>query len=225
VSIHANRDLSGIQKFIKAQLEGDATQAITGLPLTEANYVHSIALLMDRCAQPHTLINAHMKALMEMPSPANSLAGLHIFYDSVEAHIRGLSSLAKSEHSYGEILVLILMGKLSIEIHKNLVHEHSYTQWILADLILKEIRVLETELYDSHNPISRSTAASLYISLDAPKKHRRDTDSKKRPQQCVFCKKNYSSHNCDVVTDCQKRIDIVKASNLCYNCLAHHRVT
>ena len=65
VSIHANPNLSGIQKFtyLKAQLQGDAAQAIAGLRLTAANYVHSIALLEDRYAQPHKLVNAHMTAL------------------------------------------------------------------------------------------------------------------------------------------------------------------
>jgi len=45
--IHTSHNLSGIQKFtyLKAQLEGDAARAIAGLPLTEANYAHSIALL------------------------------------------------------------------------------------------------------------------------------------------------------------------------------------
>ena len=85
--------------------------------------------------------------------------------------------------------------------------------------ILKEIRVLESGLYDSHNPMSRSTAASLHInSSDPVKKQHRDNDNKKRQQQCV-------SHNCDVVTDYQKRINIVKEGHLCYNCLAHHRVS
>ena len=224
VSIHANHSLSGIQKFtyLKAQLEGDAARAIAG-------YTHSIALLEERYAQPHKLVNAHMKALLEMPSPTNSLASLYIFYDSVESHIRGLSSLGKSEHSYGDILVPILLGKLSPDIRRNLAREHSNSQWILADLmtaILKEIRVLESGLYDPHNPLSRSTATSLHInSLDPVKKQHRDNDNKKRRQQCVFCKKDHSAHNCDVVTNYQKRTDIVKEGRLCYNCLAHHRVS
>ena len=58
-------NLSGIQKFtyLKAQLQGDAAQAIAGLSLTDANYIHSITLLEDRYVQPHKLVNAHMKAL------------------------------------------------------------------------------------------------------------------------------------------------------------------
>ena len=121
-AIHSNPSLSGIQKFnyLKAQLQGDAARAIEGLPLSELNYRHSISLLQDRFGQAHKLIDAHMKSLMSMASPTNSLASLRMFYDSIESHIRGLSSLGKAEHSYGDLLVPIIMGKLTPEVRRNL---------------------------------------------------------------------------------------------------------
>jgi len=148
---------------------------------------------------------------------------------SVEGQIWGLSSLGKSEHSYGEMLVPILLGKLSSDIRRNLAREHPNSQWILAELlaaIFKEIRVLESGLHDLYSPTSRSSAASLLINSQDPlKKHRRDTDEKKKQYQCVFCQKNHSPQNCDTITDCQKRVDFVREHKLCYNCLAHHRVS
>ena len=151
-AIHANTSLSGIQKFnyLKAQLQGDAARAVDGLPLSEMNYTHSIALLQNRFGQPHNLVNAHMKALLNMASPTNNLASLRMFYDSVESHIRGLSSLGKSEHSYGDLLVPIIMSKLTTEVRRNLAREHSNSQWILSDLMAalqKEIRILESGFY------------------------------------------------------------------------------
>ena len=211
VSIHANPNLSGIQKFnyLKAQLQGDAARTIAGLPLTESNYVHSIALLEDRYAQHHKIVNAHMKALLDMPSPSNSLASLRMFYDSLESHIRGLSALGKSEHSYGDLLVLIIMGKLSTEIKRNLTREHPNAQWILSDLMaamLKEIRVLESGLCNPHKPMPRSSAATLYVnSQDHPnKKPSQDNPDGKKRQQCVFCKGPHTAHTCNTVTDYQK---------------------
>ena len=115
----------------------------------------------------------------------NCLVSLHIFHDSVESHSWGLSLLGKSEHLYGDILVPILMGKLSPENHINLACDHSNTLWILADLmvaILKEIQDVESGLYDSHNVLSRSTVASFHInSQDYLKKQCQDnTDGKKK---------------------------------------------
>ena len=91
-----------------------------------------------------------MQALLEMPYPSNTYASLRTFYDSVESHIQGLASLGKSEQSYGDQLIPIVMGKLSAEIQKNLAREHSNSPWNLPDLmvaILKEIRIFESGLY------------------------------------------------------------------------------
>ena len=136
--------------------------------------------------------------------------------------------MGKSKTSYSELLVPIIVDKLPTEIQRNLAREHSNSQWILADLvaaILKEIQVLEC----GHNPqqqqFFRSTAAFVVSSRDYPSKKHRDSSDTKHKQQCIFCKGPHPAHNCEVVTDCQKRIEIVKEGNLCYNCLAHHRVS
>ena len=90
MAIHTNPNLGGIQKFsyLKAQLVGDAARTIAGLPLTDANYPHTIAILEDRYGQHHKIVKAHMQALLEIPSPSNSLNSMRTFYDTVETHIR-----------------------------------------------------------------------------------------------------------------------------------------
>ena len=112
-AIHANPNLSDIQKFtyLKVQLQGGAARAIAGLNLTDLNYTHSITLLEDRFGQRHKLVNAHIKALLNVASPTHSLTSMCMFYDSVESHIHGLASLGKSETSYGDLLVPIIMDK------------------------------------------------------------------------------------------------------------------
>ena len=130
--------------------------------------------------------------------------------------------MGKSETSYSELLVPIIVDKLPTEIQRNLARECSNSQWILADLmaaIVKEIRVLEC----GHNPqqqqFFRSTAAFVVSSRDYPSKKHRNSSDTKRKQQCIFCKGPHPAHNCEVVTNRQKRIEIVKEGNLCYNCL------
>ena len=154
-----------------------------------------------------------MQAVLEMPSPSNTLASLHTFYDSVESHIQGLASLGKSEQSYGDLLIPIVMGKLSAEIQRNLAREHSNSPWNLPDLmaaILKEIHILESGLYGPQGHMPRSIVSTFHVaSPDHPTKKSGNSDNKRR-QQCVFCKGAHSPHNCDVVTNCQKRLDIVK---------------
>jgi len=76
-----------------------------------------------------------MRALRDMLSPLNSLASLLLFYYSVESYIRGLASLVKSETSYSELLVPMILAKLPIDIQRNLAQEHSNMQLILSDHI------------------------------------------------------------------------------------------
>ena len=117
VAIHSNPSLTDVQKlnYLRAQLQGDASRVVAGLTLTSANYGHSIDLLRERYGQPHKLVNAHMQALVDLTSPTNSLAALQLFHDSVESHIRSLSSLGKSRETYGSLLVPIIFGKLPID--------------------------------------------------------------------------------------------------------------
>ena len=52
-AIHSNPSLSPVEKmtYVRAQLEGDAADVISGLPLTNANYEQSMKLLKERYGQ------------------------------------------------------------------------------------------------------------------------------------------------------------------------------
>ena len=96
-AVHNNPALSGVQKlnYLRAQLQGGALRVISGLPLTNDSYNDSVTLLQDRYGQPHKLISAHKKALIDMSGPTNSLDSLQLFYDAIETHTRSLTSLGK----------------------------------------------------------------------------------------------------------------------------------
>ena len=150
-AINSNPMLSGVQKltYLRAQLQGDTAGVIAGFPLPVANYNHLIGLLQNPFGQPYKLSSAHMQAVLDLPSPTNTLTSLQHFHDSVESHIRSLSSLGKDRESYGDLLIPIIMGKLSVETRKNLARDHSNSEWRLNELqdaILKEIHILETGL-------------------------------------------------------------------------------
>jgi len=65
-------------------------------PLTERSYQHSIELLAERFGQPHKLINTHMQALLDLPTPTSSLNSLRLFYDTIATHTRAIESWGKS---------------------------------------------------------------------------------------------------------------------------------
>ena len=169
-AIHLNPNLTGVQKFnyLKAQLEGDAARTIEGFPLTDQNYSHAVAILQDRFGQPHKVTAAHMKAVMEIPRPSNTLNSLRIFHDTIESHYRGLSSLGKSAPINGDLIVPIILGKLPKDIRQNLARQAATSEWSFSQLmsaILKEIRVLESGSDDPYKPQPRT---SLSPSLQLP---------------------------------------------------------
>ena len=228
-AINSNPMLTGVQKlsYLRAQLQGDAARVIAGFPLTDGNYSHSVALLQNRFGQSYKLVSAHMQALLDLPSPTNTLTSLQQFHDSVESHIRSLSSLGKDSESYGDLLVPIIIGKLPVETRKNLARDHSNSEWSLNELqdaILKEIRIFETGLHIVNQNSLIPTASFHTNAVRNPRPTHNSSDGKKK-HPCVYCSGSHAPSICDVVTDYQKRLEIVKQGKLCFNCLAHHKIS
>ena len=104
--VHSNHTLTGVQKlsYLRARLQGDASVAILGFPLTNANYEHSITLLKTQFGLSYKLVNTHMHALLDTSHPTNSLSSLQQFHDTTESHIHSLSSLGKKIESFRHCL-------------------------------------------------------------------------------------------------------------------------
>ena len=223
-AINQNTALSGVQKFsyLRAQLQGDAARTIAGLPLTEANYFHSVALLLERYGKTHKLKDAHMRGLLNIPSPTTKLSSLREFYDMVESHIRSLASLGQTSDSYGTLLVSIILQKLPSDIIRNLARENTSMEWSLEALrqaVLKEITIMEaTPQIDSTSTESLNVTASFHTSTGKK-------SPTERPVFCVYCKGAHKPAKCESVTDQQKRYDIIKNEGRCFNCLGRHKVS
>ena len=147
-AVHSNNVLSDVQRlnYLRAHLGGEASRALAGFPLTSANYRQSVDLLRDRFGQPQRIVNAHMQALINLPSPKNEIRSLREFHDAIENHVRGLLALGWTTASYGVLLVPMVLGKLPPDTRRNLAREHSNLDWTideLRDSIAREIRVLE----------------------------------------------------------------------------------
>ncbi len=234
-AVHRNPSLNGIQKFnyLKAQLKDEALHSIMGFQLTNSNYEQAVTLLMNRFGQPHKVINAHMQALLEI-SPNGQLGSLQKFYDTLETHIRGLASLGKAQQSYGDLLIPIILGKLPNEIRKNLARDHETLDWTIDQLrnaLQKELRILEAGKFvnptlNENEDTKGSITSSFYTGVPTdPSSSRHPNPRTKVPQPCVYCKKAHSSKNCRTVTDYEKRIEVIKKENLCFNCLGHHKAS
>ena len=121
-------------------VDGEASRAIAGFPLTSGNYHQSVDLLRDRFGQTQRIVNAHMHALMNLPNPNNDIRSLRGF------HWKSCAWVGWATKSYGALLVPMVLGKLPTDTRKNLAREHGNLEWTIDELrnsIAKEIRVLE----------------------------------------------------------------------------------
>jgi len=123
VAVHSNPVLDDVQKFnnLHAQLHNEASHAISGFTLTSVNYGQTVSLLPEHFGDTHKIVQAYMRALSNLPKPANAASGLRHFHDSVESHIRGLSALGISEESYSILLVTIMHDKLPTDTRLDLI--------------------------------------------------------------------------------------------------------
>ena len=96
--------------YLRAQLEGDAADVISGLSLTNANYKQSIKLLKEHCGQNEVIISIHYTSLMDLPASSRQTSALCENYDLIEKHLRSLEALG--EHIESKMLVSLIMSKL-----------------------------------------------------------------------------------------------------------------
>ena len=212
VAVNSNPNLEGIQKFnyLRAQLTGDTARVIAGFPLSNTNYIQAVDLLKTCFGEPQNIISTHMQALLNLQRPTSELSSLRQFYDFMETHVRGLTSLGKSQDSYGDLLVPIILGKLPNELRRNLAREHSNPKWTfpqLREAIYKEIKILEA---GNHIPADNTIATNPSPSFTASFLTQQHSETRKPPppwsqtptipkqKKCVYCKKPHSS-NCKVI--------------------------
>ena len=128
----------------------------------------------------HKIVHAHMQAMLEINSPTNSLSSLQLFYDTIEAHVRGLAALGKSDDAYGAMLIPIILGKLPVDVCRNPAREHGNSEWTigqLKDALLKEIRVLESGWFTNESLLeSHRTPMTTTLHINISGCHSRSTD-------------------------------------------------
>lgn len=231
-AVHSNPKLTSIEKFnyLRSLLDGEASRTVSGFTLTNANYEQSVSLLEARFGKKQRIISAHMKALWNLPTPSNTASSLRQLYDTIESHIRGLESLGKSQDTYGDLLVSLILGRLPKPVIRNLTRNHSRDQWNIDELqasIKREINILESgsENHDDHS--QTSITGSFFTGVHkgqsrTPSGERKVVSAK---PMCLYCKGPHSAVYCNVVVDTRARLDIVKKERLCFNCLGNHKAT
>ncbi|CAC5425514.1 unnamed protein product [Mytilus coruscus] len=146
-----------------------------------------------------------MKALMEIPTPSNSLQSLRSYGDKLEAYVRGLQSLDQTQEMYGALLVPVVLGYFHLKFEKNIARDHDSDTISLIELIksiVKEISILEvgqtTDYGDNHMTATFFAGAK---SRQQPHYDHNQTKMPKRTHACVFCDGTHHSNECTKIKD------------------------
>ena len=228
--VHNNPNFSDATKFnyLNSRMQGPAKASIAGLAPTNENYKVAIDILKERFGQPKKVQAAHMRALYTIEKPNDSRASLSQFADRVESLIRGLEALkVKLCGPAGDLLVCILMDKLSANVRRSLIRQHGSTEFDLEEL--RKVLKHEIEILDDSSTPQEEVKRSSNFERNQPKpdnRHRLQNSSKNgtadKPfkPRCAFCTGEHSSMSCDKFTTPEACNEQARKLKLCYNCLS-----
>ena len=203
---------------MKAQCGGTAYQAVAGFELSDANYRTVVDILKGRFGQRQTILDSHIDALLLINALGrhSDITDVRKFYDTVEAHCRGLQGIGVDPKSYSTILVDIIQKKLPEEIRliisRKMNETYGENDWKLSDVLncLRIEKEAREKCAVGKKDVNRAkvgypTAAAL------------TTGSSKTT--CTFCKGAHNTSECPAVTDIRERKNVLKGEGRCYSYL------
>ena len=223
--MHTNTDLTKIDKFnyLVSLLEGTASRAIAGLPITEENYNAAVDIINKRFGKPQQLISAHMDELLKISTcSTDKTCQLRYLYDKLNVNIRGLEALKVKSTQYGSLLIPIIMAKLPPEIRVHVAQNTTEDVWdieSILNVIQNEIEAQEisekikamTNITEPKRPqFPKQTTTSSFVVESTPPLP---------TPVCVYCSEMHFSASCQKITDINARKTILKRDKRCLTCL------
>ena len=231
-SVHEREDLPEVAKFsyLLRLLRGDASACISGLAVTDANYNAAWNMLCDRYDRPGRAKRAHLKSLLNLPSPQPNARSLRQFYDEVMKHVRGLETLGVSKEEFGFVYVEMVLTKLPKEVTMELarvldMESEKLSLTDVLDMLKREVSV--RECVDSTTDTSTSTKPRPSSNPAKPTGNVGTASAlvcHNERSSCVFCDGQHKSYSCPGVMTMDRNVllSTVKQNRLCFRCLGPH---
>ena len=218
-----NSDLATVTKFtyLQSLLKGEASAAISGLALTEANYVTACDILQQRFGRRERIVFGHIQELLNLTSTGRTVEALWTLYDKLQTHIRSLESLDITGATYGVILTPLVLHRLpeSVRLEWARTGEGRESDLkALLQFLLQEIQRRErSRTFQQKEPPkaeNRPTAAALHS----------NSSDEKSFNHCRVCSGRHRTDRCFRFRDLDKfqRKEKCKEKGLCFICLEPH---
>ena len=141
-----------------------------------------------------------MSKLLKLEKVFNSknVKELRNLYDRVESHIRSLLTAGISQENYGPLLIPIVLEKLPDDIKLELSKKLGTDKWKIDEFL----EILKKEI------VARKSCSFMKNQDHSEYQNYRFTTGS-RVLKCSFCKQTHFSDKCTVVTDLDKRKEVV----------------
>ena len=233
-TVGENNKLSDIEKFtyLKGYLSGEAERCIEGLALTKDNYREALEILEERYGNRQLIVASHMNRILKLEcvTSCKTIKPLRSLYDQVEGHVRSLYTVGVKSQEYGPLLIPIIVEKLPEEIKLEISRKLGRNNWMVDEFL----KILKDEIVArescSFMKYQEKNGGGKENATYTKRQEREENDNRpfsaealttaaRRTLVCAFCKGSHYHDKCSVVTDVQKRRDIIKQKRLCFRCL------
>lgn len=232
-SVHS-RDMPDTDKFsyLYSCLEGEASKALEGFTISNANYNVAIEKLWQRFGRKDEVVDAHYNALCSLPKAKDTPAECRCTLDTIETHLRVLETLGEEVDS--NHLRVTLKGKFpnTVLYQVNLRTGKETTvksmrealDIVISAMVDTTVPSTVHEENTNQNISTPATTEALHTRVEESNRRKRkmDTQTKtnpKRPRRelkCVFCSDSHYADECTKYKSLKERRSRLK--DRCFRC-------
>ena len=211
-NIHDNTGYSDVHKisYLKVCLDGPASKTIANFSIIGDNYRPAVVTLKGKYGQSGLLKEAHCAALKATQGVSNvrDVNRLKRFYDDVDSHFKALLVLGVPGEHYSVAVVPELMSKVPRDVAINIRRSKDVNhEWMIGGFLEKLWQELvirsASEPHDQPGIERKKKGRVLSVSSTS----------------CVYFLGEHQSKECSQVKDPDKRRNILRKYNRCFQCL------
>ncbi|XP_024887554.1 uncharacterized protein LOC112464651 [Temnothorax curvispinosus] len=205
--------------YLCSCVKGDASNVLTHLAITEANFVVAWDILQSRYDNKRRLITGHLQTLLQLPALVSETSkDLRNLRDQTNAAIQALQNLGRPVEHWDDVLVFLVAQKLDKFSRKawelKLGDTAEYPKYTELDQFLESrVRALEAIV-----PVTPKVAESSKPKNKALASHAASTAT----LSCPLCKKSHLLYQCSTFLNQTpaQRADFIRKVKRCFNCLS-----
>lgn len=224
--VHNQRDIDNITKlqYLRLYTAKEANATVSTFTLQGTNYAAAYDALRNRYASHRRIASFHIQRLLRYNSKNDLLHFLELHRTSASALLNlNLDDLADF------ILFQIAYNNSDDKIKASFDNENTSDLPRLSDLLAHvEKRARSQELEMDVKTLATAICKQSSTSFSKPKQSRAHVTQTQAPPQpkCKFCNALHQTFHCQQFKDLspQERVNFVKSSRACFNCLGSHEV-